>query len=135
VSSSAIRSAAGSHEGERHLAEPGRIDRLVLVDSAGYRLDSLSVPLGFRIAKIPVLNQLMKLCCRVAWSNRAFATCTGTRAGSRPNSLIAISTSPREAGNREALVRRFRQSQPGADAERVSGVKIPRRSSGADAIG
>jgi pimeloyl-ACP methyl ester carboxylesterase len=44
---------------ETALAQPGRVDALILVDSAGYTLNSQSVPLGFRIAKIPVLNRLV----------------------------------------------------------------------------
>ena len=35
---------------------PSRVARLVLLDSAGYPLASVSVPLGFRLARLPLLN-------------------------------------------------------------------------------
>ena len=39
---------------------PERVERLVLVDSSGYPLESTSVPIGFRIASTPVLRDLMQ---------------------------------------------------------------------------
>jgi pimeloyl-ACP methyl ester carboxylesterase len=38
---------------------PQRVSRLVLIDSAGYPFTPNSVPLGFRIARMPVVNRLM----------------------------------------------------------------------------
>jgi pimeloyl-ACP methyl ester carboxylesterase len=41
------------------LAHPARVGRLVLVDAAGYPLQSQSVPLAFRLARVPGLNRLL----------------------------------------------------------------------------
>lgn len=38
---------------------PGMVQKLILVDAAGYPMESQSVPIGFRMARIPVLNKLM----------------------------------------------------------------------------
>lgn len=38
---------------------PGLVHKLILIDAAGYPLESKSVPIGFKIARIPVLNKLM----------------------------------------------------------------------------
>jgi len=38
---------------------PGMVQKLVLIDAAGYPLESKSEPIAFRIARIPVLNKLM----------------------------------------------------------------------------
>ena len=38
------------------LAEPARVAGLVLVDAAGFAFEPESLPLGFRIARIPVAN-------------------------------------------------------------------------------
>jgi pimeloyl-ACP methyl ester carboxylesterase len=46
---------------ETALAAPGRVAALVLVDSAGHPRESESVPIGFRIARIPLLNRLMEV--------------------------------------------------------------------------
>jgi pimeloyl-ACP methyl ester carboxylesterase len=37
---------------------PQRVQRLILVDAAGYAFRPLSVPIGFRIARVPGLNRL-----------------------------------------------------------------------------
>lgn len=110
---------------ETALAEPGRVDRLVLVDSAGYRLDSLSVPIGFRIAKIPVLNQLMKVTLPRSMVESSLRDVYGDPSRVTPELVDRYFDLATRAGNREALVQRFRQSQPGADAERVSSLTVP----------
>lgn len=38
---------------------PNLVDKLILIDAAGYPLESKSIPIAFRIAQIPVLNNLM----------------------------------------------------------------------------
>jgi pimeloyl-ACP methyl ester carboxylesterase len=42
------------------VALPQRVSRLILVDAAGYPLESESVPLGFRMARTPGLNILLE---------------------------------------------------------------------------
>jgi pimeloyl-ACP methyl ester carboxylesterase len=41
------------------LKYPEMVDKLILIDAAGYPKESKSVPIGFRIARIPVLNKLL----------------------------------------------------------------------------
>jgi len=41
------------------LGYPAAVRRLVLIDAAGYPSQSTSVPLAFRLARVPVLNQLL----------------------------------------------------------------------------
>ena len=43
------------------VAHPQRVAQLILVDSSGYPMRAKSMPIGFRIAQMPVLNQLMEL--------------------------------------------------------------------------
>jgi pimeloyl-ACP methyl ester carboxylesterase len=43
------------------IAHPQMVDKLILIDAAGYPLESKSVPIGFRIARIPVLNKLLTI--------------------------------------------------------------------------
>jgi pimeloyl-ACP methyl ester carboxylesterase len=42
------------------LAMPDRVDRLVLVDAGGYPQQARSIPIGFRIAGLPVVNQVAR---------------------------------------------------------------------------
>jgi pimeloyl-ACP methyl ester carboxylesterase len=110
---------------ETALAEPSRVDRLVLVDAAGYRLDSVSVPIGFRIAKVPVLNQLMKVTLPRAMIESSLRNVYGDPSRVTPELIDRYFDITTRAGNREALVQRFRQSQPGTDSARIAEVKAP----------
>ncbi len=42
------------------IAHPQMVDKLILIDAAGYPLESTSIPIGFRIARIPILNKAIK---------------------------------------------------------------------------
>ena len=41
------------------LEHPGMVEKLILIDAAGYPVKSTSVPMAFRIARTPVLNKLL----------------------------------------------------------------------------
>jgi pimeloyl-ACP methyl ester carboxylesterase len=110
---------------ETALAEPGRVDRLVLVDAAGYRLDSVSVPIGFRVAKVPVLNQLVKVTLPRGLVESSLRNVYGDPRRVTPELVDRYFDLTTRAGNREALVQRFRQSPPGIDAPRIAGIRTP----------
>jgi pimeloyl-ACP methyl ester carboxylesterase len=40
------------------LAYPDRVNKLVLIDAAGYPSEAKSVPIAFKLAKLPVLNKI-----------------------------------------------------------------------------
>jgi pimeloyl-ACP methyl ester carboxylesterase len=40
--------------------KPEMVSKLILIDAAGYPIKSKSVPIAFRLARTPVLNQIMK---------------------------------------------------------------------------
>jgi pimeloyl-ACP methyl ester carboxylesterase len=40
------------------IAHPLMVDKLILIDAAGYPLESKSIPIGFRMSRIPVLNKI-----------------------------------------------------------------------------
>ncbi len=110
---------------ETALAEPGRVDRLVLVDAAGYRLDSVSVPIGFRVAKIPVVNLLVKVTLPRGLVESSLRNVYGDPSRVTPELVDRYFDLTTRAGNREALVQRFRQSPPGVDAPRIAGIRTP----------
>jgi pimeloyl-ACP methyl ester carboxylesterase len=110
---------------ETAFATPGRIDRLILVDSAGYPLHSASAPLGFRLAKIPALNQLLKVTMPRPLVESSLRNVYGDPARITPDLVDRYFDLATREGNREALVQRFRQAQPGMDTERVGAIKVP----------
>jgi pimeloyl-ACP methyl ester carboxylesterase len=42
------------------IAHPQMVDKLILIDAAGYPLESKAVPIAFRMARIPILNKAIK---------------------------------------------------------------------------
>ena len=53
-------SLGGSVTWNYAIAHPEKIEKLILVDAGGYPLKSNSVPLGFKLAKIPLLSNLLE---------------------------------------------------------------------------
>ncbi len=41
------------------LEQPERVKKLILIDAAGYPLNSKSVPIGFKIGRMPVVNKIL----------------------------------------------------------------------------
>ena len=41
------------------LHHPEKVDKLILIDAAGYPLESKEVPIAFRLARIPILNKIL----------------------------------------------------------------------------
>ncbi len=42
------------------VAHPEKVAKLILVDAAGYKMKSTSVPIAFKLARVPVLNNLLR---------------------------------------------------------------------------
>lgn len=119
-------SLGGQIAWETALAYPRRVSRLILLDSAGFPLQSTSVPIGFRLARIPALapiigkvlpRQLIEASVRNVYGNPALVT---------PQLVDRYYELTLRAGNREALVQRFSQrDDPTLNQARVSQISIP----------
>jgi pimeloyl-ACP methyl ester carboxylesterase len=104
---------------------PERVDRLILVDAAGYPFQSQSVPLAFRIATTPVLNLLMRDVLPRSVVERSLRDVYGDPSRVTPDLVDRYFDLATRAGNRAALVARFDQTTPGALAERVPEIQVP----------
>lgn len=106
-------------------AAPQRVSQLVLVDAAGYPLADGSLPLGWQIARLPVLGHITEHLLP-----RAFIV----------QGLVAVYADPTRiteavvdryfeltlrAGNRAALVQRAQQWSRSEGVARVTGVTAP----------
>ena len=49
---------ASPRQADAPLAAPQRVERLVLVDASGPAFEPQSLPIGFLVARVPVLNRL-----------------------------------------------------------------------------
>jgi pimeloyl-ACP methyl ester carboxylesterase len=106
------------------LAEPARVAGLVLVDAAGHAFEPESIPLGFRIARTPVLREGM----RWLLPRRAIEDSVLSVYGDPARVSAALVDRYYEltlrAGNRVALMQRMAQLAPGP-VERLPEIRVP----------
>ncbi|MFG6417178.1 alpha/beta fold hydrolase [Roseateles sp. DC23W] len=106
------------------LAEPARVAGLVLLDAAGHDFVPESLPLGFRIARIPVLREGM----RWVLPRRAVENSVISVYGDPTRVSAALVDRYYEltlrAGNRVALMQRMDQLAPGP-VERLPEIQVP----------
>ncbi|HBX54641.1 alpha/beta fold hydrolase [Pseudomonas sp. UBA2684] len=104
---------------------PQRVERLVLIDAAGYPRNATSVPIGFRLAQIPALAPLM-----ANLLPRAMIAASVRSVYGEPDKVSAALIDRYyelilRAGNREALRQRFAQVPAGAGHARIAELQVP----------
>jgi pimeloyl-ACP methyl ester carboxylesterase len=118
-------SLGGEIAWETAVAHPARVMKLILVDAAGYPLAPRSVPIGFRIARTPVLNRLAEVTLP-----RSLVAASVRNVYGNPD-RVTVDLVDRyfdltlRSGNRRAMAQRFAQMQPGARAALVLTIKTP----------
>jgi pimeloyl-ACP methyl ester carboxylesterase len=104
---------------------PSRVDKLILVDAGGYPSHAISIPLGFRIARMPGLNQVL------SYTLPRFLISSGMRNVFGDPSKVTDAMVERayeitlREGNRQAMVQRFNQPRRNALAGRIPEIKVP----------
>lgn len=106
------------------VALPQRVQRLILVDSAGYPMQSQSVPLAFRLALIPGLRDVLEYILPRGIVENSVRNVYGDPAKVTPALVDRYYELALRPGNRQALARRFSQGLS-ADASTITSVKIP----------
>lgn len=106
-------------------AAPGRIARLVLVDAGGYAFEPTSVPLGFRLARLPLARDLMAHVLPRAVIESSVRNVYGDPGRVTPELVDRYFAMTARAGNRAALVRRMTQLTPGRDIGRLRTLSQP----------
>jgi pimeloyl-ACP methyl ester carboxylesterase len=110
---------------ETALAHPERVDALVLVDSAGYAIESESVPIAFRIARVPMLNRLMEVTLPRGLIESSVRNVYGDPDKVTPDLVDRYYEITLREGNRAALVQRLTQAPLGIDENRIREVGVP----------
>lgn len=118
-------SLGGGIAWETAAAAPQRVAQLILVDAASYAFVPKSVPLGFRIARLPLLNPLTS---RVL-PRRAVEASVRNVYG-HPERVTAelvdrYTAMTLRAGNRRALAQRMVQLDRGENAARIATLRVP----------
>jgi len=109
---------------------PDRVQRLVLVDAAGYALQPDSVPLGFRLAQVPLANRLVEWLLPRGLVEDSVRNVYGNPARVMPALVDRYFELQLREGNRRALVQRFQaqaldQQSVGDAVARIRALKLP----------
>jgi pimeloyl-ACP methyl ester carboxylesterase len=104
---------------------PQRVAALVLVDAAGPPFVPESMPLGFRMARIPVLNRLSEFALPRALVEQGVKDVYGDPSKVTPTLVDRYFELTLREGNREALRQRMEHLVAGEQAERIATLKLP----------
>ncbi len=104
---------------------PQRVARLVLVDAVGPAFKPESVPLGFWLASIPVLNRLSEFALPRALVAEGVANVYGDKSRIKPELVDRYFELTLREGNRRALRQRMQGLVLGDGAERIATLQQP----------
>ena len=104
-------------------ALPARVDKLILVDSGGYSLVPKSIPLGFQIARLPVLRSLMEYTLPRGIVQNSLENVYGDPSLVTPALIDRYFDLTLRAGNRKALSYRLEQGYV-SDEARIKALKL-----------
>jgi pimeloyl-ACP methyl ester carboxylesterase len=110
---------------ETALAEPGRVGALILVDSAGYPIESESVPIAFRIARIPLLNRLMEVTLPRGVVESSLRNTYGDPSRVTPALVDRYYELTLREGNRAALAKRYTDGRHSSHSARLGELQVP----------
>jgi pimeloyl-ACP methyl ester carboxylesterase len=110
------------------LAHPEKVDGLILVDAAGApQWQAKKVPIGFRLARMPVVNQLMKIITPRSVFEQSLHGSVSVQSIIRPQAVDRYWELNRYPGNRAASLQRFsypHNNHP-ATKEQLATIKAP----------
>jgi pimeloyl-ACP methyl ester carboxylesterase len=104
---------------------PGRVAGLVLVDASGPAFTPKELPLGFMIARVPVLNRVSEWLLPRELVVKSVKAVYGDPAKVTAELVDRYYELTQREGNRRALSTRIQHLIHGADAERIATLKLP----------
>jgi pimeloyl-ACP methyl ester carboxylesterase len=104
---------------------PERVQRLVLIDATGLPVEGRTVPLGWRLARLPGLGWLLESVLPRALVVQGLVQTYADPARVTDEVVDRYYDLTLREGNRRALIERLRQYAWGADADRVRRVTQP----------
>lgn len=104
---------------------PQRVARLILVDAAGYQRNVGEIPLGWRIARVPVLGRIGEHLLPRALVAQGLGMVVGDPSRITEAMVDRYFELTLREGNRAALVERARQWSPDEGVTQVRGVTQP----------
>jgi pimeloyl-ACP methyl ester carboxylesterase len=118
-------SLGGGIAWETAVAAPGRVAQLILVDAAGYAFVPRSVPLGFQLARLPLLNPLTSRLLPRSAVQASVRNVYGHPERVTEELVDRYTAMTLREGNRRALTQRMAQIDRGENAALVATVRVP----------
>lgn len=106
------------------LRRPELVERLVLIDSRGYPIDEATLPLAWKIARIPILRSLMTRIPLRRLTEKGVRRIYGDPEKVTPRLIDRYYELALRPGNRRALMKLFQQEEF-ADWGRIRTIAIP----------
>lgn len=107
------------------VAHPERVASLVLVDAGGYPMVAASMPIGFRLARTPVIKHLASAVLPRWMVQSSVRNVYGDPSKVTPELIDLYYDLATREGNRKALVQRFDQAPAGPGSEKIATLKTP----------
>ena len=104
---------------------PERVARLILVDASGEPFEPRSIPLGFVIARLPLLNRLGEWALPRSLVEQSVRSVYGDPAKVHEALIDRYYELTLRAGNRHAVGQRLQQLASGDDRARIAALKVP----------
>ncbi len=104
-------------------ALPQRVRQLVLIDAAGYPMAPQSIPIGFRIARIPGVRRLAEVVLPRGLIQASLRNVYGEPSKVTPELVDRYYELTLRAGNRQALAYRFDQMQKADMAKGMAAIR------------
>ncbi|MBL8340799.1 MAG: alpha/beta hydrolase [Rubrivivax sp.] len=104
---------------------PARVHQLILVDAGGPPFVPEHIPLGWKIARVPVLNKTMEWLLPRSVVAEGLAVAYGEPRRISDELVERYYELTLREGNRRALVERLQSWRPGEGAERIATVRAP----------
>ena len=106
-------------------SQPARVAALILVNAGGYAFTPLSIPLGFRLARIPVLGEISRFVLPRSLVEKSVANVYGDPSKVTPELVDRYYEMTLREGNRAALLQRFAQLNAGEYTAQLSKLQMP----------
>ncbi len=102
---------------------PDRVSKLILVDAAGYAFTPSSVPIGFKLAQVPMLSGVMSNILPRSVIESSLRNVYGDASKITPALIDRYYELALRAGNRKSLAARFSQNKPGEFEAQIPQIK------------
>jgi len=105
--------------------QPERVGALILVDAGGYAFTPISIPLGFRVLRMPGIRQISRFVLPRSLVEKSVASVYGDPSKVTPALVDRYYELTLREGNRAALLQRFAQLNAGEYTAQLAGLRMP----------